>query len=87
MGGTEKKFSPFRVAGWSREKIFGPNFFQAKFGVFSFSLDMVCGGGGGGGSLGSKNQSCSEWSETHLVLEFLKSDEIFEISEVATSNQ
>ena len=26
---------------------------------------------------GSKNQSCSEWPETHFVLEFLKSNEIF----------
>ena len=25
----------------------------------------------------SKNQSCSEWSEIHFVLECLKSDEIF----------
>ena len=39
----------------------------------------MCGGGGGGGRSGSKITSCSEWPKTRLVLEFLKSDEIFEI--------
>ena len=39
---------------------------------------MVMVGGVSGGP-GSKNQSCSEWPETCSVLEFLRSDEIFEI--------
>ena len=40
---------------WDKNFFWGLNMYQAKSGVISFS---------GGGGVVSKNQNCSEWSET-----------------------
>ena len=45
------------------KNLFGPNLCQAKSGVISF---LVMRGWGEGFGLGSKNQNCSEWPETHF---------------------
>ena len=55
--------------------------------MFISFLGKRGGGGGGGGGVESKIKVAQNGLKHVLVLDFLRSDEIFEISSVGTSNQ
>ena len=63
-----------------KKNFLGPNICQAKSGVISKSLYRGGGGGGGGGVRGPKIKVAQSGVKHDLILEFLRSNDICEIS-------